>query len=83
MLVRQTTQFAGSMNSTHCRKYFSQKQYLHISDGRVITSSAVGAVDLGLIPSSIKPMTSKLLFTASLLDTLITRQCGEQAGKVT
>ena len=26
------------------------------------------AVDLGLIPSRVKPMTLKLLFTASLLD---------------
>ena len=27
-----------------------------------------GAVNLGLIPSRVKPMTSKLVFTASLLD---------------
>ena len=38
------------------------------SDGRVIRASASGAVDLGLIPSLVKPMTLKLVFTASLLD---------------
>ena len=31
-------------------------------------ASASGAVDLGLIPSRVKPMTLKLVFTASLLD---------------
>ena len=38
------------------------------SDGRVVRASASEAVDLGLIPSRIKPMTLKLLFTAFLLD---------------
>ena len=41
---------------------------LNYSDGRVIRASASGAVDLGLIPSWVKPMTFKLVFTASLLD---------------
>ena len=36
------------------------------SGGRVVKAS--GAVDLGLIPSRVKPMTLKLVFTASLLD---------------
>ena len=36
------------------------------SDGRVVTAS--GAVDPGLIPSRVKPITLKLIFTASLLD---------------
>ena len=31
-------------------------------------ASASGAVDSGLIPSRVKPMTLKLVFTASLLD---------------
>ena len=31
-------------------------------------ASASGAADLGVIPSRIKPMTCKLVFTASLLD---------------
>ena len=31
-------------------------------------ASAYGAVDLGLIPNRVKPMTLKLLYTASLLD---------------
>ena len=38
------------------------------SDGRVIRASASGAVNLGLIPSPVKSMTIKLVFTASLLD---------------
>ena len=40
---------------------------LQSSDGRVVRASASGAVDLGLIPSRIKPMTLKLVFTAFLL----------------
>ena len=39
-----------------------------LSDGRVLRASASGAVDSGLIPSRIKPMTFKLVFTASLID---------------
>ena len=41
------------------------------SDGRAIRASALdsGAVNLGLIPSRVRPMTSKLVFTASLLNT--------------
>ena len=38
------------------------------SDGRVVRASASRVVDLGLIPSWVKPMTLKLVFTASLLD---------------
>ena len=40
------------------------------SDGRVVglRASALGAVDLGLVPSRIKLITLKLVFTASLLD---------------
>ena len=34
----------------------------------MVRASASGAVDLGLIPSLVKPVTSKLVFTASLLD---------------
>ena len=37
-------------------------------DRRVLTASTSRAVDLGLIPSRVKPMTLKLVFTASLLD---------------
>ena len=37
-------------------------------DGRMVRTSASGAVDSGLIPSRVKPMTLKLVFTASLLD---------------
>ena len=39
-----------------------------ISAGRVVRASASGAVDLGLILSQVKPITLKLVFTASLLD---------------
>ena len=38
------------------------------SDGRVVRASASRAVDLGLIPSRVKLMTLKLVFTASLLN---------------
>ena len=38
------------------------------SDGRVVKVSASGAVDLGLIPSRVKPIALKLVFTAFLLD---------------
>ena len=38
------------------------------SDGRVVRASASGAADSGLIPSRVKPMTLKLVFTTSLLD---------------
>ena len=43
--------------------YFSDS-----SDGRVVRASAYGAVDSGLITSRVKPITLKLVFTASLLD---------------
>ena len=35
------------------------------SDGRVVRASASGAVDLGLVPSRVKPMTVKLVFTTA------------------
>ena len=38
------------------------------SDGRVVRASASGTVDLGLIPSRVKPITLKLVSTASLFD---------------
>ena len=53
---------------------FSELSFLVIcfwftsSNGRVVRASASGAVDSGWIPSRIKPMTLKLVFTASLLD---------------
>ena len=37
-----------------------------ISDGRMVKASISGAVDVGLIPSRVKPMILKLVFTASL-----------------
>ena len=38
------------------------------SDGRVVRVYASEAVDTGLIPSRVKPMTSKSVVTATLLD---------------
>ena len=38
------------------------------SDGQVVRASALGAVDLGLIPSRVIPMILKLVFIASLFD---------------
>ena len=37
-------------------------------DGRVVRASASRAAASGLIPSWVKPMTLKLVFTVSLLD---------------
>ena len=51
-----------------CRVWRNPKCSLYSSDSRVIRASASGAVDLGLIPSRVKPMTLQLVFTASLLD---------------
>ena len=42
--------------------------YINSSDGREVKASASAAVDSGFIPSWVKPMTSKLVFIASLLD---------------
>ena len=52
---------------------------------RVVRASPLGAVDLGLIPSRVKPMTLKLVFTAFLLDAsiIVKGRCGEQGGKFT
>ena len=41
---------------------------INSSDGRVVRVFAFGAVKLGLIPSRVKSIALKLLFTASLLD---------------
>ena len=38
------------------------------SDSRVVSAFPSEAIDLGLILSRVKPMTLKLVFTASLLD---------------
>ena len=38
------------------------------SDGRVVRASVCGAVGSGLITSRVKPITLKLVVTASLLD---------------
>ena len=40
----------------------------YVSDIRVVRASASMAVDSGLILNRVKPMTLKLVFTASLLD---------------
>ena len=67
-----------------CNQNKSRISVTDSSDGRVIRASALEAVDLGFIPSQVKPVTSKLVFTASLHDAQHQReQCGEQAGKYT
>ena len=38
-------------------------------DGQVVTAFASGGADSGWIPSRVKPMTLKLVFTAFFLDT--------------
>ena len=47
---------------------FSMRINFGSSDGRMVRASASGAEDSGLIPSRVKPMTLKLVFTSSLLD---------------
>ena len=56
------------------------------SDSQVVRVAVSDAVDSGLIPSRVSPMTFKLVFTVSLFDALHQRavgQCGEKAGKFT
>ena len=48
------------------RRY--NKNHQESSDGRVVRASASAAVDRGLIPSLVIPVTLKLPFTVSLLD---------------
>ena len=54
-----TIRWSGSNRTSCC---------INSSDGPMVRASAAGAVDLGLIPSRVKPMTLKLVFTATLLD---------------
>ena len=59
---------------------------MNSSDDQVVRASASGAVDSGLIPSRVKAMILKLLFTAFLLRAQHYRdnvETGEQAGKFT
>ena len=46
----------------------TKRVFITSSDGRVVRASALGAIDSGLIPSRVEPMTFQLVFTASLLD---------------
>ena len=50
----------------------SEKQKMHddiySSEGRVVRTSATGAVDTSLIPNQDKPKTIKLAFSASMLN---------------
>ena len=48
--------------------YIYLKYMFNSSHSRVDKTSAYGAVDTSLIPRRTKPMISKLIFTASLLD---------------
>ena len=45
-----------------------QQAYIHSSDGRVVKASAPEAVNSDSIPSRVKPMTLKLVFTVFLRD---------------
>ena len=50
------------------------------SDGRVRRAIASEVVDLGMIPSLMKPKTQKLMFTASLFDAQRQRNCAGKDG---
>ena len=52
----------------YCKTEWQFKHILNSSDGRVVRAFASGAVDSGLIPTLVKPMTLKLVFTVSMLD---------------
>ena len=56
--------------TAEARKFHSCIFYMFLdnSDGCVARASASGAADSSLIPSGVKPMTSKLIFKAFLLD---------------
>ena len=57
---------------------------LNSSDGRVVRASVSGAEDLSVIASRVKPVSLKLVFTASLRDAQDQkRQRSEQAVKFT
>ena len=47
---------------------FLQQKSFKRSDGRMVEGSTSQAVDFGFIPGWVKPMTLKLVFTASMLD---------------
>ena len=66
--------------------YYSRllRGYNNSSDGRMARASASGDVDVVLITSRVKPITLKLVFTASLFDALHKKgQSGKQTGKFT
>ena len=44
------------------------REIFNSSDGRVARATASGAVDLGLIPSQVKPMTLNLVLPVILLN---------------
>ena len=63
--------FLSNFNSHIAQNYLQMISIIkqdNSSDGRVVRASASGAVDLGLIPSRVKSMTLKLVFTAFLLE---------------
>ena len=49
-------------------EWFTALTFINSSYGRVVRTFTSEAADLGWIPSRVKPMTLKLVFTASLLD---------------
>ena len=51
------------------RFWFITMIIISSSDGRVSRAIALKVVDLGLIPSSVKPKIRKLVFATSVLDT--------------
>ena len=61
LLALLLTYFSDYRHLSHARPFNS-------SYSRVVRASASGAVDSGLVPSLVKLMTLKLVFTASLLD---------------
>ena len=65
-LVRETKM--ESRQHANVRQILHHTLFICTSDGRIVGASSSGAVDSGLIPNGIKPMTLKLEFTASVLE---------------
>ena len=74
--------FLQSRSSNYSDK--SRSLNFNSSDGQVVRVSASGAVDSGLIPSRVKPMALKMIFTSFPAQrSALKGQCGEQASKFT
>ena len=73
--IRCSNMFTLYYLTNGCARQYSRK--INSSDCRVVRAPAAGALDLGLIPSRVQPMTLKLVFLA------LKGNCEKQTGKFT